>query len=451
MSEEFKGKTVLVTGARDRRESPLLKTFLKKTVGFASHQITQVRQGGIRVVFIKVKKLGLRIKQIPYFLLALPIIIIIRVLRPLVTIRFGLLVSSRIGYLAGYTEIYLCERDLRLYGAKTHDVFYVLPPVCNEQLMKMLKRTLNISSFAYYLSLANCCFPGSARHTVKMPHRDIDVKNLLGRTQTHLSFTSEEEQFGQQELRKMGLPEKASFVGFIGRDSAYLDNYQPDIDWKYHDYRNMDIRNFVQAMEELTKREYFILRMGHIVQQPLDVYNHKVIDYASHFRTDFLDIFLCSKCHFFVNGMAGLDAVPMLHFRRPMVKVNFIPLNTLRSGAAETIYIPKKYWLVNEHRFITFKEIFESDVGRFGSTEQYYNAGIELIDNTTEEIAAVVLEMDERLKGTWYSSEEDIELQRRFWELFKPDGMHKFKYERQDWFRALIGAEFLRQNQKLLK
>ena len=114
--------------AIDRQESPLLKTFLKKTVGFSSRQIIEVRQGGIRKVFIKVKKLGLRIKQIPYFLLALPVVIVVRLLRPLVTIRFGFIRSDRIGHLAGNTEIYLCERELGLYGAKTLDVFYVLPP-----------------------------------------------------------------------------------------------------------------------------------------------------------------------------------------------------------------------------------------------------------------------------------------------------------------------------------
>ena len=67
--------------------------------------------------------------------------------------------------------------------------------------------------------------------------------------------------------------------------------------------------------------------------------------------------------------------------------------------------------------------------------------------------------MDERLKGTWYSSEEDIELQRRFWELFKvlayrhdkPTDKIDLHIHQQDWFRVRIGSEFLRQNQNLLR
>ena len=72
---------------------------------------------------------------------------VIRALRPLVTIRFGSLRSERIGHFAGNTEIYLSERDLGMHGSKTHDVFYILPPVCNEQLKRMWERTLNISPF----------------------------------------------------------------------------------------------------------------------------------------------------------------------------------------------------------------------------------------------------------------------------------------------------------------
>ena len=51
--------------------------------------------------------------------------------------------------------------------------------------------------------------------------------------------------------------------------------------------------------------------------------------------------------------------------------------------------------------------------------------------------------MDERLKGTWQTTEEDEELQQRFWSLFKPSELNQV-------FLSRIGAEFLRQNRELL-
>ncbi len=97
----------------------------------------------------------------------------------------------------------------------------------------------------------------------------------------------------------------------------------------------------------------------------------------------------------------------------------------------------------DEHRFMTFREILESGVGRFLQTEQYKKCNLEIIDNTPEEIEAATIEMEERLKGTWTTTEEDEDLQRRFWALFKPSDINRV-------FRSRIGTEFLRQNRDLL-
>ena len=68
---------------------------------------------------------------------------------------------------------------------------------------------------------------------------------------------------------------------------------------------------------------------------------------------------------------------------------------------------------------------------------------LEFIENTSEEITAVALEMDDRLNGIWETNEEDEELQRRFWALFGPDKLKSPTLR--------MGAEFLRQNRGLLE
>ena len=52
--------------------------------------------------------------------------------------------------------------------------------------------------------------------------------------------------------------------------------------------------------------------------------------------------------------------------------------------------------------------------------------------------------MDERLKGTWQTTEEDEELQQRFWSLFRKSELHGV-------IKARIGGDFLRQNKDLLE
>lgn len=92
---------------------------------------------------------------------------------------------------------------------------------------------------------------------------------------------------------------------------------------------------------------------------------------------------------------------------------------------------------------MTFKEIYESGAGRFLRTEQYEELGIELIENTPDEILDVSMEMHQRLNCTWETTGEDEVLQKRFWDMFPKSELHGE-------FRARIGAEFLRQNSALL-
>ena len=92
---------------------------------------------------------------------------------------------------------------------------------------------------------------------------------------------------------------------------------------------------------------------------------------------------------------------------------------------------------------MTFREIIKSGAGMIYHTELFEQQGIELIENTSEEIRDVVIEMDERLNGTWETTEQDEEFQRQFWSLFKPN-------EKNTVFRCRTGTKFLRQNKDLL-
>ena len=375
---------------------------------------------------------------------ALLVVFLARVLRPLVVIRFGRFESNRIGHFAANTEIYLCERDAGIHGRRVLDIFYHISPICNHQLKKMWDRTLHVSRFAPYLDKLNRHIPGGEKHVIPMSW-DRDIHGVLERIPAHLSFSPEEERLGQAALRELGVPEGTPFVCFYARDSAYLDAVYPTSrNWQYHDYRDSCIHNYVLAAEELSRRGYFAIRMGAIVKEVLNTTNPRIIDYATNSRTYFLDIYLSAKCLFFLCSTGGINAVPRI-FRRPVVYVNFIPLGPehLLTCAPGSLFIPKKLWLRDERRFLTFREILDSGAGRFLRNELYEQLGVEVMENTPEEVTALAVEMDERLKGTWQTTEEDEELQRRFWSLFKPNELNGV-------FLSRIGAEFLRQNRELL-
>jgi putative glycosyltransferase (TIGR04372 family) len=100
--------------------------------------------------------------------------------------------------------------------------------------------------------------------------------------------------------------------------------------------------------------------------------------------------------------------------------------------------------LSGESRYLTFKEILNSDIGSFSAIESYTAAGIEVVENTSSEIAGLACEMNDRLDGVWESAEEDEELQREFWSIYRNLGPNEPIPSR-------VGSEFLRNNKDLLR
>lgn len=410
---------------------------------FVRRQVSDIRRGGWPVLLWK----GRMVLEV---ILAVPLVFLARLVRPVVAIRFGGLPCEGIGTLAGDMEVYLCERDAGLHGRWAYDVFCCSLPVCNQQLKMMWERVVHVSRFARSLERLNRWVPGGqGNRMLWRKHQHRDIHNLLARTKPHLSFTAEEEQRGFALLRQLGVPDGAPFVCFHDRDSAY------DAAWfregtrkegarklVNNRHRNADIRTYLPAVQELVRRGYLAIRMGAVVESSLPISDPRIIDYAATARTDFLDIFLCAHCRFYLGTGSGLVIVPMI-FRRPTIMTNELPLEHLSSWNPYDLLLPKLYWLRSERRFLTFREVIKSGVGRFLRAEQYEQQGLELINNTSEEILAVAIEMDERLKGTWQTTEEDEALQRQFWALFQSSPYHGV-------IRSRIGAEFLRQHRALL-
>ncbi len=108
-------------------------------IAFLKRQFKDLRQGGVRVL---VRKVALLVDVC----LAVPSVLLARLVRPLVFIRFGGLPT---GMSTDYMmEIYLCERDAGLHGRRVWDLFCSSAVVSNQQMKKMWERMIPISGFA---------------------------------------------------------------------------------------------------------------------------------------------------------------------------------------------------------------------------------------------------------------------------------------------------------------
>jgi putative glycosyltransferase (TIGR04372 family) len=383
------------------------------------------------------------------YIIALPILIIIRAIRPFILIRFGALISSRIGHLAANTDLYLCELNEGINKPKIlfFDIFYTdYMPVCNIYLLKMWSRVINIwpALIIKPLYRLNQIIPGGKMHQIINTQHDRDVNNLLDKYPSFLKFTKEEEKFGLEELKNFGLTEKEKFVCLLVRDSAYLPNLS------YHNYRDCTINNYLLVCEELTKRGYYIFRMGVKVQNKLITSNEKILDYATNgMRSEFMDIYLGAKCNFCISTSSGWDAIPLI-FRKPIVFAPIVPLGYFFTFSNNFIAITKHHIDINENRELTMSEIFDRNVGFCMTSEDFYQKGVILIENTPEEILDVVIEYVDKSNNLWDFIVEDEQLQKSFWDQFPKNSCDDKGIPLHGEIKSSFGTIYLRKNKKWL-
>lgn len=379
------------------------------------------------------------------------IVLFLYIIKPFKFIKIYRLIDFRIGHLAANTDLFL--RRLQLNIIKKNGVSYLgiaSTKPANEQLLKMFKRKLTIiqiprgklmnmfldAIFSKKSVLRQSIFCQSlfSQSLSFLPFNSNEYYEF-NNAERNLDFTASEEEKGKKLLEKMGIKDNSWFICFHSRDPAYL------VDLTSEDYRDCDVKNYLEAARYIASQDGYAVRMGQVVRKKLpDLNNSRIIDYASNYRTDFGDIYLPAKCKFFLGSTAGLFLVPTI-FHVPVAVTNFIPIHTtLREG---DLFILKKIWSIKEERFLTFREMLLEWENALCS-EYYTKAGLKVVENTAEEILDLAIEMNERLDGTFKTTEEDEELQNRFHSLIKP---HHHCYGTP----ARIGTKFLRENKELLE
>lgn len=370
------------------------------------------------------------------FPIAFPLAAILIFISPFIRIRLLMLPSSRIGQYAIDTEVMLRAESLSADQQQWKTFFYTAPrqPICNTQIHRMFKRVIPILPFPrliaeidrYLFVLGKKKYRADAFKNFFDPRigDGRDRWNLLAMPKRYLNFTAAEDQQGKILLKKLGVPADAKFVCLLVRDSNYLNVYLPKGNWAYHNYRDASIENYAAAAQYLADQGFYVLRMGKHVKDKFNINHPNVIDYAnSQFRSDFMDVYLSANCYFFMSSSTGIDSIAKV-FQRPLLITN-LPVFTLDIWIhAKTLFIPKKIIDTERHQVLTFKETYQlfSDAYRKNLTMTVAEEKkLLFIENTPEENVAAVIEMLNRLSGNDKDSEEDHDLQARFWRDFPVD------------------------------
>lgn len=404
----------------------------------------------IRLFLISRRPLLRRVLFLVGAIAAAPMVLLIVAMRPFVLLRFGTMWSERIGPFTGDVEVYLCLCDRDKPGRLNIDIIGCPEPACNRQIRKMWARNMTITPGAKLWSFMDwaCQFwTKGDKHHINLSGPSIPEYRILLSTQPKLSFTKEEELRGLRLLEKLAIPADAHWICIHNRDAAYLDNTIGGRCWDYHDYRDFSVRSLVSAAEELTKRGYYVLRMGSIVAEPLVSNNPKIIDYALNpLRNDFADIYLMAKSVAYFGSDSGIFTIALI-FRKPIFYINFTPsLLEILTHYCPWPFIMKQLWHKEQQRFLSLREIFEIGLAGACTSDAFEEAGVELVCNAPEEIRELAVEVDERLQGHWQPQPADEELQLRFWSIFQQYAPPDCRGD----VPMRIGTAFLRKHMYLL-
>jgi len=204
----------------------------------------------------------------------------------------------------------------------------------------------------------------------------------------------------------MGLPENAWFVCLHVRQSGFRDS---DVykETDAYDERNASIINYIGAIEEITNRGGWVIRMGDASMTRLPAME-RVIDYPfTKAKSALMDVYLISQCRLYIGMMSGIYDVARL-LQCPMIMTNMnnwmwtFPILRCDLGVTKHIYSKSR------QRFLTLREwLYEP----WASVSYSHALGEDYVfyENTPDELRAVVREFFDR-GNDW----KQTQLQREF-------------------------------------
>lgn len=418
----------------------------ESTQKWLPRQLSELRNGGFGVLKKKVLRTynRLHLRELANGIWAVPCVLLIRALRPIVLIRLGTLFSSRIGHFASDGA----EQVARLQQQPPNTVdWFWLGPTSNSQWERMIRRSLPVHSWVKYLDWWNKALPGGSAHERPSSYTGSrDVEGLYNRHDVKIPFLPVETDEALAWLRSKGWSDGEPFVCLLVRDAAYLANDPLQGDgtpaayerWGYHDYRDSDIDTYIPAIQWLAEQGVWVIRMGKLMAKPLPTGMDHVIDYAfDSNKSDLLDIWLFANCSGSISTSTGPDAVPLV-YDRPLLCVNALPLGVFVSWS-RSVWVPKTLQWASTGQTLSINEYLEN---HWMGTAEFKKAGISIVDLSSEDILMAVQEFWLRSSGTFQDTAEEQARQDEFWNICMAWPEHS-KYHGWRHQESRVGAAWL--------
>ena len=383
---------------------------------------------------------------------ALVTAILLRVLRPVVTIRFRNMPADEIGPLTVVSQHYLRIKETQ-QKKRQLDFWYLKDSVkvSNDYMLNFVKSQIKVHSsrFIELVAAISEKLPGAQHHQIESEIR-ITLLEGVGKK---LKLPQKDCDSSSGYVKKIGIDPQKEFIALMVRDGAYKSdivqaNTQVRTDKEI--YRNQDINDYLQVAEKFASMNVQIVRMGAKVERPFTSNSPLIIDYASTgMRTEASDIYLASECAMCISTNLGFDHIAAMSGKLRVITNQALIIQASTLFYSTDVFILQRFIERSSGRLLTLSESLQfEEIRNLDWYHKVIDRGLDFVRNTPEEILEASLEGWQRSKGQWVDSPEGLELQAKYWHIYDT-----FFPEHKDRFlngRPHVGTSFLRNNKSWL-
>jgi putative glycosyltransferase (TIGR04372 family) len=383
---------------------------------------------------------------------ALVTAILLRVLRPVVTIRFRNLPADEIGPLTVVSQHYLRIKETQ-QKKRQLDFWYLKDSVkvSNDYMLSFVKSQIKVrrSRFIELVAAISEKVPGAQHHQIESEIR-ITLLEGVGKK---LKLPQKDRDSSSEYVKKIGIDPQKEFIALMVRDGAYKSdivqvNTQVRTDKEI--YRNQNINDYLQVAEKFASMNVQIVRMGAKVERPFTSNSPLIIDYASTgMRTEAADIYLASECAMCISTNLGFDHIAAMSGKLRVITNQALIIQASTLFYSTDVFILQRFIERSSGRLLTLSESLQvAEIRNLDWYHKVIDRGLDFVRNTPDEILEASLEGWQRSKGQWVDSPEGLELQAKYWHIYDT-----FFPEHTDRFlngRPHLGTSFLRNNKSWL-
>lgn len=215
-----------------------------------------------------------------------------------------------------------------------------------------------------------------------------EAARLWAKDKPFIAIDSETKTVGDEALRILGVPPEAPVITLHVRGPGYNSSIAETMS-----LRDAQIETYRRAVEYLAGTGAYVIRLGDQTMTRMGPAD-RFIDYPfTKAKSDWMDIYLASRCRFHIGTSSGMSFVPLL-FGRPVLFTNWITLAHMVCSP-NVVTLPKRL-IGPDGEIVPMHEY----CGRHGHILVRYDAmlhGLAFQDNTPEEILDAVQLMDSHI------------------------------------------------------